>query len=156
FLESKVLYPLKCAVPRDESLVPFGEAVVRTQGEDVTIIAYSRMVVESLRAARMLGEKGIGAEVIDLRTLVPLDDEKIIESAKKTGKVVIVEEGTKTGGVSAEIAARIFEAAYDYLDAPIKRVTAPDIPVPCSPVLERAALPDARRIAAAAEEIVNM
>ncbi len=149
FLESKVLYPLKAEVPEGEHLIPFGEARVARAGTDATIIAYSRMVGESLRAAQHLAKDGIEAEVIDLRTLNPLDEKTIIESARRTGKVVIVEEGVRTCGVAAEIGFRIFEQVYDYLDAPISRVTAPDIPVPCSPALERAALPDAAKIEAA-------
>lgn len=147
FLESKALYPLKGEVPDGEHLVEFGKARTVVPGQDVTIIAYSRMVHEAVRAARAIEEKGFSAEVIDLRTLVPLDEAALIESAKRTGRVVIVEEGTRTGGVAAEIGFRIFEQVYDYLEAPIRRVTCPDIPVPCSPTLEKAALPNGERIA---------
>ncbi|MEW6359815.1 MAG: alpha-ketoacid dehydrogenase subunit beta [Planctomycetota bacterium] len=148
FLESKVLYPVKGNVSDGEHLVPFGRAEIVSEGDDVTIIAYSRMVHEALKAAEMLAGRDVTAEVIDLRTLAPLDEGTIIESVKRTGKVVIVEEGTRTAGVAAEIGFRIFEQIYDYLEAPIRRVTCPDIPVPCSPVLEKAALPNAERIAA--------
>jgi pyruvate dehydrogenase E1 component beta subunit len=155
FLESKVLYPIKGEVPAGEYLIPFGQARVARAGADATIIAYSRMVNEALVAAHRLAKDGIEAEVIDLRTLNPLDEKTIIESAKRTGKVVIVEEGVRTCGVAAEIGFRIFEQIYDYLDAPIRRVTGLDIPVPCSPVLERAALPDAAKIEAAVRKVVS-
>jgi len=148
FLESKVLYPVKGGVPDGERLVPFGRAEIVAEGDDVTIIAYSRMVHEAVKAANILLDDGISAQVIDLLTLAPLDEGTIIDSVKRTGKVVIVEEGTRTAGVAAEIGFRIFEQIYDYLEAPIKRVTCPDIPVPCSPVLEGAALPNAERIVA--------
>jgi pyruvate/2-oxoglutarate/acetoin dehydrogenase E1 component len=154
FLESKVLYPLKGDAPEGEYLVPFGEARIARAGADATVVAYSRMVGESLLAAHRLAKDGIEVEVVDLRTLSPLDEKTIIDSAKRTGKVVVVEEGVRTCGVAAEIGFRIFEQIYDYLDAPILRVTAPDIPVPCSPVLERAALPDAAKIEAAVRRIV--
>lgn len=147
FLESKVLYPFKDDVPDGEHLVEFGKADILREGDDVTIVAWSRMVHEALKAANALEGQEISAEVIDLRTLVPLDEEAIVESAKRTGRVVIVEEGTRTAGVAAEIGFRIFERVYDYLEAPIHRVTCPDIPVPCSPLLEKAALPSAERIA---------
>jgi pyruvate dehydrogenase E1 component beta subunit len=153
FLESKVLYPLKGDAPEGEYLVPFGEARIARAGADATVVAYSRMVGESLLAAHRLAKDGIEVEVVDLRTLSPLDEKTIIDSAKRTGKVVVVEEGVRTCG-AAEIGFRIFEQIYDYLDAPILRVTAPDIPVPCSPVLERAALPDAAKIEAAVRRIV--
>ena len=155
FVESKVLYSLKGEVPEGEHLLPFGQARIARPGADATIIAYSRMVNESLLAAQRLAKDGIEAEVIDLRTLNPLDDQTIIESAKRTGKVVIVEEGVRTCGVAAVIGFRIFEQIYDYLDAPIQRVAAPDFPVPCSPVLERAALPDAAKIEAAVRKAVS-
>jgi pyruvate dehydrogenase E1 component beta subunit len=154
FLESKVLYPLKGEVPEKEYLIPFGQAQVVRPGSDATIVAYSRMVNEALLAAQRLAKDGVEVEVIDLRTLNPMDDKTLIESAKRTGKVVIVEEGVRTCGVAAEIGFRIFEEIYDYLDAPIQRVTAPDIPVPCSPTLERAALPDASKIDAAVRKVV--
>jgi len=155
FLESKVLYPVRSSVPEEEYLIEFGRAETVVSGADVTIVAYSRMVMQAVRAAAVLAERGISAEVIDLRTLVPLDEATIIESVKRTGKLVVVEEGTRTCGVGAEIAARVFEQAYDYQEAPVKRVSAPDIPVPCSPVLENAALPDADRVVEAVESLLG-
>jgi len=155
FLESKVLYPLKGDVPDGEYSVPFGKARVLIEGEDVSIVVYSRMVWEAHRAAAALAEEGISAEVIDLRTLNPLDIETVVASAQKTGRLVIVEEGTRTCGLAAEIGFQVFERAYDYLDAPIRRVTGADVPVPCSHVLEEAALPNAAKIEAVAKDLVN-
>ena len=155
FLESKVLYPLKGDVPEGDYTVPFGRARVVAEGEDVTVVAYSRMVLEAQRAAIALAEDDISADVIDLRTLNPLDMDTIVSSAQKTGRIVIVEEGTRTCGLAAEIGFQVFERIYDYLDAPIRRVTGADVPVPCSHVLEQAALPDAEKIRAAAEDLVS-
>jgi pyruvate/2-oxoglutarate/acetoin dehydrogenase E1 component len=155
FLESKVLYPMKGEVPDGEHLVPFGQARTVVEGEDVSIITYSRMVVEAQIAANRLADKGIAAEVIDLRTLNPLDTGAVIESARKTGRVILVEEGTRSCGFCAEVGFQIFENVYDYLNAPIKRVTAPDIPVPCSAVLEAAVLPKADDIVRAAVDLMN-
>jgi pyruvate/2-oxoglutarate/acetoin dehydrogenase E1 component len=146
FVESKVLYGTKGEVPDVNYVVPLGKARVARPGRDVTILAYSRMVQESLRAADAAAKDGVEAEVIDLRTLNPLDMDAIAESVEKTGRVVIVEECPKTGGVSAEIGFRIFERLYFRLDAPIRRVAARDLPVPASPVLERATIPGAQDI----------
>ena len=155
FVESKAIYPQKAQTPEEEYLIPFGQARVAAEGDDVSIVAYSRMVQEALLASDKLAEQDIFAEVIDLRTLNPLDTETILESAKKTGRVILVEEGTKTAGVCAEIGFQIFENVYDYLSAPIKRVTAPDIPIPCSAKLEQAVLPKASDIVAAAVKLVE-
>jgi len=155
FLESKVLYPQQGPVPEQEFTIPFGKAVVRRSGGDVTVAAYSRMVGESLLAAEELSQDGIECEVIDLRTLNPLDLETIATSVRNTGRAVLVEEGTQSCGVAAEIGFRLFEQVHDYLDAPIRRVTAPDIPVPCGAALESAALPNAARIAETARSLVK-
>ncbi|MBI3921836.1 MAG: alpha-ketoacid dehydrogenase subunit beta [Armatimonadetes bacterium] len=146
FVESKLLYGQKGPVPEEEYLVPLGEARVIREGEDVTLIAYSRMTVESEKAARVLEQEGISCEVLDLRTLAPLDMGKVSDSVVKTGRAVIVEEGCLTNGVGAEVSARITESCFDYLNAPIRRVAALDVPVPCADSLERAALPDAGKI----------
>ncbi|MGH7918266.1 MAG: alpha-ketoacid dehydrogenase subunit beta, partial [Candidatus Binataceae bacterium] len=140
FLEHESLYSVKGEVPEGEYLVPFGVANVIRQGKDVTIISYSKCVYDSLRAAEALENEGIDAEVIDLRTLNPLDIRTCVESVRKTGKAIMVYEGWRTGGAGAEIAAQIYEAAFDHLDAPIERVATQDTPMPYNARLERAAL----------------
>ena len=155
FLESKVLYPQKGEVPDGEHLVPFGEAKIMRSGETVTLVAYSRMTNEALLAAQRLAEDGIEAEVIDLRSLAPLDSQTVIDSVQRTGRAVLVEEGNRTCGICAEIGFQIVEQVYDYLEAPLRRVTAPDIPIPCSAPLEAAALPDAAKIVDAAMDLVE-
>ncbi len=155
FVESKLLYGQKGAVPEGEYTIPLGEAAVRREGADVTIVAYSRMVDEALRAADALAEHEVGAEVIDLRTLAPLDIETVAASVEATGRAVVVEEGHLTGGVAAEIAARITEQCFDLLEAPPRRVAALDVPVPASRVLEQAATPDWRDIARAAADALR-
>jgi pyruvate/2-oxoglutarate/acetoin dehydrogenase E1 component len=154
FIEHKMLYGTKGPVPDGEYLIPLGLADVKREGRDVTIVAHSRMVLYALDAAKELEEEGIEAEVVDPRTLAPLDINTIVESVKKTGRVVIVEEGCKTGGVGAEIAAQIVERAFDYLDAPIERVAGADVPIPVSPVLERAAVPSKEKIKAAVKRVL--
>jgi len=129
-------------VPEEEYLVPIGKGIVRREGKDVTIVAKLLMLYRALAAAEKLAEAGIEAEVIDPRTLVPLDKELILASVRKTGRLVIVEEDNLTGGWAAEIAAIAADEAFDYLDAPIKRVSAPDVPPPFAPVLEREYVPD--------------
>jgi len=154
FLEHKLLYKLKGPVPEEEYLIPFGKADVKREGSDVTILTYSYMVHKSLNAAKELSKEGIDVEVVDLRTLIPLDKKTMIESVKKTGRVITVEEGTKTGGVGAELAAIIIEEAFDYLDAPIKRVAAKEVPIPYSPVLEDYVVPNENDIINAVKSIV--
>ena len=156
FIEHKMLYPRRGCVPsRGAVKVPLGKARIARRGNDLTIIAWSWMAVESEWAAQELDARGISAEVIDLRSLSPLDMDCVVESVKKTGKVLLVEEGCRTGGISAEIGFRIFENVYDYLDGPIRRVATPDIPVPASPVLEKAALPCKDTIVQAAVQLVE-
>ncbi len=137
FIESGVLYRTKGEVPEEEYLIPLGKADVKRKGKDLTIIAFSRCVLESLSAAKELEDKGIDAEVIDPRTLVPLDLDTIISSVKKTGRAVIVADDVRSGSITSEIAMMIMENAFDYLDAPIVRVTSPDLPVPFSAQLEK-------------------
>ena len=153
FLESKLLYPAKGVVD-SELAVPLGKAAVLAEGTDVTVVTYSRMVHQALRAAHELADEGISMEVVDLRTLTPLDEETMIASVSKTGRVILVEEGTRSCGVTAELAARIFEKAFDLLDAPVKRLTFPDTPVPASMTLESASLPDAQKIMEAARQLL--
>lgn len=153
FVESKLLYGTRGEVPDGDHLVPLGEARVAREGADVTLIAYSRMTIEALKAAQVLGSRGVEAEVVDLRTLAPLDIDTVAASVEKTGRAVVVCEDCLTGGVSAEIAARVMEECFDFLQAPIKRVAGLDTPLPCADNLERLALPDANKIVAAVEEM---
>jgi pyruvate dehydrogenase E1 component beta subunit len=154
FFEHKLLYPIEGLIPEEEYTVPFGVADVKREGKDVTIIATLYMVHKALTAAKELSEQGIEADVIDPRTIVPLDKKTIINSVKKTGRLVIVCEDCKTAGVSAEIAALVAEEALDYLDAPVKRVAEPDTPIPFSPPLEQSVIPDEKSIIKAVKEIV--
>lgn len=138
YFENKILYREKGPVPEGDFIVPIGKANVAKEGKDVTILSYSIMMKNAFEAAEILAKDGIDAEVIDLRTIVPYDKETILESVKKTHRLVIVHEAVKQGGVGAEIAAFVAEEAIDYLDAPILRFGAPFTPVPFSPVLENA------------------
>jgi pyruvate/2-oxoglutarate/acetoin dehydrogenase E1 component len=154
FFEHKLVYDKKEEVPTEEYLIPFGQARVRREGTDVTIWATSYMVHKSLEAADELAKSGISVEVIDPRTLAPLDKKTLIDSVKKTGRLILVTEETRTGATSAEIAAMVQEEAFDWLDAPIRRVNAPDTPVPFSPPLEQYFIPDQKRIAQAIRGVV--
>ncbi|MGB9135545.1 MAG: alpha-ketoacid dehydrogenase subunit beta [Candidatus Bathyarchaeia archaeon] len=154
FCEHKLLYPVEGEVPEEEYTVPFGVAEVKQKGSDVTVVATMFMVHKALEAAKMLEQEGVSVEVVDPRTLVPLDKDAITASVKKTGRLVVVSEDCKTAGVTAEIAAVVAEEALDYLDAPIKRVAEPDTPIPFSPPLEKYVIPDENSIAAAIREIV--
>jgi pyruvate dehydrogenase E1 component beta subunit len=153
FCEHKLLYPIEGEVPEEEYTIPFGVADVKREGEDVTIVATLYMVHKALNAAKELEKEGISVEVIDPRTLAPLDKQAIIKSVKKTGRIVIVSEDCKTAGVSAEIAAVIAEEALDFLDAPIKRLAEPDTPIPFSPPLEQYVIPNEKTIIKAVKEI---
>jgi len=167
FFEHKLLYGSKGSrkekgglqvlgvVPEEEYLIPFGQAKVLRPGRDATIVANLLMVHKSMQAATMLADDGIEAEVIDVRTLVPLDWSTVFESVEKTGKLIIVEEDNLTGGWGAEVAARIADSCIDYLDAPIRRVAAPDTPVPFAPVMENFYVPSAEKIVAAVNAVVS-
>jgi pyruvate dehydrogenase E1 component beta subunit len=146
FLEHEMLYTTRGEVPEGEFLVPFGVAEVKRAGRDVTIVAWSRMLVESLRAAETLAAEGIEAEVVDPRTLDPLDFETILGSVARTRRAVVVEEGWRNVGVGAEIASRLHETLFYELEAPVQRVGAADVPTPYAKNLERLALPDASGI----------
>jgi acetoin:2,6-dichlorophenolindophenol oxidoreductase subunit beta len=150
FIENKALYFRREEVPEDPQPVPIGRSVTVREGADVTIVALSRMVAEALAAADQLAEEGIEAEVIDPRTLLPLDVETIVESVRRTNRLVVAHEAVAHGGFGAEVAARVQAAAFDDLDAPVERVGAPFAPVPLSPPLEDAYLPGAQEIVAAA------
>lgn len=154
FLENEILYGQSFEVPTDEEFViPIGRAKIEREGKDVTIVAYSIMVGKALQAAEKLAEQGIDAEVINLRTIRPLDRYTILESVKKTNRIVTVEEGWPFAGIGAEIAALIGEHAFDYLDAPVTRVCAADVPLPYAANLEALALPQAEHIIAAARKV---
>ena len=154
FCEHKLLYPVEDEVPEEEYNIPFGVADIKREGADVTIVATLYMVHKALNAAKQLEKEGVDAEVVDPRTLTPLDKQAIIKSVKKTGRLVIVSEDCKTAGVSAEIAAMVTEEAIDYLDAPIKRVAEPDTPIPFSPPLEQYVIPDEKAIMKAVKKVV--
>jgi len=153
FFEQKALYNLRGEVPEGYYTLPLGEAVVRRAGNDLSIIAYGAMVQEALQAAESLAAEGLEAEVVDLRTLVPLDREAVLATVRKTGKVLIVHEANRTAGFGAELAALITEAAFEWLDGPVVRVTAPDTPTPSATPMARFWYPDAARIAEAAREL---
>ena len=154
YIEHKQLLFSSGEVPEGEYLVSIGKADVKREGSDVTIVAWSGMVPKALAAADILANEGIKAEVVDPRTLVPLDKEIILKSVAKTGRLVIVHEAVKTGGFGGEIAALVADEGFDLLNAPIKRVAAPDTPVPFSPVLEAAYLPNEKKIVAAVKELL--
>jgi pyruvate dehydrogenase E1 component beta subunit len=146
FLEHESLYGMKGEVPEDDYLVPLGQANLMRSGKDVTLISYSKCVFDSMAAADALENQGIDAEVIDLRSLNPLDIATVLESVRKTGKAIVIYEGWRTGGAGAEIVALIQEAAFDHLDAPVARVATLDTPIPYNARLERAALPSPAQI----------
>lgn len=153
FIENKALYGMKGEVPEEEYLIPFGKAKVIKTGTDVTIVTFGQMVNKVNKAAETLEKDGISVELIDPRTITPLDKETIKQSVKKTGRLVIVHEAVKIAGVGAEIAAMVQEEAFDYLDAPIQRVAAPFTPVPYSKPLENYYLPNEERIINAVKRI---
>ena len=161
FVESKLLYGVRGEVPDfgevgGDYTVPIGEAKVVREGEHLTLISYSRMTIECLKAAQMLSSTNqISCEVVDLRTLSPLDIDTVAASVEKTGRAIVVAEDCLTAGVSAEVAARVMEECFDFLQAPVRRVAGVDAPVPCADVLERAALPDATKIVAAVGKLLS-
>ncbi len=155
FFEHKLLYKQEGGVPEEDYVLPIGKADVKRQGKDVTVITYSRMVNVCLEAAEKLAKLGVSAEVVDLRTLKPLDEETIISSVKKTGRALIVHEACKTGGLGGEIAAIISDEAFSYLKAPIKRLAGLDIPVPFSKELEKNFVPTVEAVRKAAMEITK-
>lgn len=155
FIEHKTLYWNKGPVPEEEYTIPLGAAEVKRRGRDATVVAWSAMVPRALKAAETLSQRGIEVEVIDPRTLVPLDEGTIIESVKKTGRLVVVHEACKRGGYGGEIASMIAESeAFDYLDAPIQRVAGDDVPIPYNQRLEKYVVPDEEKIIAAVERVV--
>ena len=156
FIENATLYQLKGEVPDDpDYLEPLGKSKVQREGDDVTIVAYSKMVPPALEAAARLADEGIEAEVVDIRSLRPLDMEPIIASFKRTNRAVVVEEGWRSYGVGAEVSARIYEEAFDYVDAPVKRVAQAEVPLPYNATLEQMALPQTEDIYRAVKEVLN-
>jgi len=154
FIEHATLYQTRGEVPEGEHLVPIGKSVVQREGKHVTIVTYSKMLEISLKAAAQLAEEGIEAEIVDLRTLRPLDMAPVIESFKKTNRAVVVEEGWKSFGVGAEVSARIYEEAFDYVDAPVKRVAQAEVPLPYNKALEQLALPKVEDVVKAVKEVL--
>ena len=154
FLEHRLLYARKGAVPEGEYLIPLGQADIKRAGKDFTVVATAMMVHKALEAAEELSKEGIEIEVLDPRSLVPLDCETLVNSVKKTGRLLIVHEACKTGGIGGEIAAIAAKEAFGYLDAPIERVCAPDVPIPFSPPLERYYLPKKEDIVMAVRRMI--
>lgn len=154
YFEHKYLYRrVKEELPKEDYVVPIGKAIVRREGRDLSILTYGAMLWTALDAAKTLEAEGIDAEVVDLRTLFPLDEEEILSSVAKTNKALVLHEATRTGGIGAEIAAVLSERCFEYLDAPLVRVTAPDTPVPYSPPLEDFFLPNAEKVCRAARAL---
>ena len=154
FYEHKFLYRrIKDEVPADDYVVPLGKAAVRREGTDISVITYGAMVWTALDAAQELEKEGISLEVVDLRTLLPYDEETVLSSVRKSSKAILLHEDTRTGGMAGELAALIAEKAFEDLDGPIVRVTAPDTPVPFAPPLEEYFLPNARKLADAARRL---
>jgi len=154
FIEHHTLYQIRGEVPAEDYIVPIGVSDVKRPGDAVTIVAYAQGLQVALEAAKQLSQQGIEAEVVDLRSLRPLDMGPVVESFRKTFKAVIVEEGYRSYGIGAEIAARLQEEAFDYMDAPIKRVAQLEVPLPYSRELEQSALINADRVIAAVKEIL--
>jgi len=155
FIEAQLLYSIKGEVQEGEYTIPIGQAELKRQGKDVTIVAYSKMLLLALEVAELLAHEGIEVEVMDPRTLKPFDLATITASVKKTGRLVIVEEGWRFAGLGAQIAESVYSEAFDYLDGPIVRVTGADVPMPYSRPLEDAAIPDRDRVLAAVRRLVK-
>ncbi|NTV37517.1 MAG: alpha-ketoacid dehydrogenase subunit beta [Anaerolineaceae bacterium] len=154
FIEHATLYQTRGEVPEGDYVVPIGKSIVQRPGKDVTIVTYSKMLEVSTKAADELAKEGIEVEIVDLRSLRPLDMDPVIESFKKTNRAVIVEEGWKSFGVGSEVSARIYEQAFDYVDAPIKRVAQTEVPLPYNRALEQSALPQVADVIKAVKEVL--
>ena len=155
FIEHKVLYGVAGPVPEEEYVIPLGQAEVKKEGTDVTLISYSFMLNKTLSVAEQLAGQGISAEVVDLRTLSPLDHDTIAQSVQKTHKAVVVQEAVEMGGVASQVVKSLMDSSFDYLDAPIKTVAAANTVIPFSPPLEDAMLPSEEKIVAAVKEIAG-
>jgi pyruvate dehydrogenase E1 component beta subunit len=154
FIEHATLYQVRGEVPDGDYIVPIGKSEVKRVGRDVTIVTYSKMLETSMKAADELAKEGIEVEIVDLRSLRPLDTGPVIESFKKTNRAVVVEEGWPTFGIGAEISARIYEQAFDYVDAPVKRVAQKEVPLPYNRTLEQLALPQVQDVIDAVKEVL--
>jgi len=154
FIEHATLYQVRDEVPDGDYTVPIGKSKIQRPGTDVTLVTYSKMLEVSTKAAEQLAEDGIDVEIIDLRSLRPLDMEPVIESFKKTNRAVIVEEGWRSYGVGSEVTSRIYEQAFDYVDAPIKRVAQKEVPLPYNRRLEQMALPQVDDVVQAVKEVL--
>jgi acetoin:2,6-dichlorophenolindophenol oxidoreductase subunit beta len=158
FIEHMGLYfapmPVPEAVLGEEYLTPIGQAEVKRPGKDVTVVTWSGMLGVAMSAAAKLAEEAVDVEIVDLRTLVPLDTETLLASIRKTGRLVVLHEATRTGGFGGEVASVVMEQAFDSLKAPLRRVTGPDIPVPASPPLERFYIPNDEQLITAIKEIL--
>ncbi len=154
FIEHATLYQVRGEVPDGDYTIPIGKSKVHREGKDVTIVTYSKMLETSTKAAEQLAATGIEAEIIDLRTLRPLDMEPVLASFRKTNRAVIVEEGWRSFGVGSEIASRIYEEAFDYVDAPIQRVAQKEVPLPYNRTLEQLALPQVEDVIQAVKEVL--
>jgi pyruvate dehydrogenase E1 component beta subunit len=154
FIENATLYQLRGDVPEGDYVIPLGQSTVQRTGKDVTIVTYSKGLEISMKAAEELAKDGIEAEIVDLRSLRPLDMGPVIESFKKTNRAVIVEEGWKSYGVGAEVSSRIYEQAFDYVDAPVVRVAQKEVPLPYNRALEQSALPQPADVVAAVREVL--
>jgi len=153
FFEDKMMFRMKGPVPKDDYVIPLGVADIKREGTDITLVGTSSMVQVALAAADKLAESGINAEVVDPRTMYPLDKDTLIESAKKTGRAIVIDEGYSRFGVTAEIASVIAEGAFYHLDAPVKRMGAMDVPIPFSPVLEDVTVPTPETVASMARSL---
>ena len=154
FIEHSTLYQTRGEVPEDEYTVPIGKSKIQRPGKDVTIVTYRKMLDISTKAADQLAKEGIEAEIVDLRSLRPLDMDPVLESFRKTNRAVIVEEGWRSYGVGSEISSRIYEEAFDYVDAPIKRVAQTEVPLPYNQALEQSALPQVEDVVKAVKEVL--
>src|SRR4030066_1641010 len=154
FIESATLYQLKGEVVEGDYLIPIGKSKIQRPGKDVTLVTYSKMLETSMKAADLLAKEGIEAEIVDLRTLRPLDLAPVLESFKKTNRAVIVEEGWRSFGVGAEVASRIYEEAFDYVEAPIQRGAQKEVPLPYNRSLEQLALPQMEDVIRAVKEVL--
>ena len=156
FIEHATMYQVRGEVPDAEYLIPLGQSKVQREGNDITIVTYCKGLELSMKAADELAKEGIEAEIVDLRTLRPLDMGPVLESFKKTNRAVVVEEGWKSFGVGSEVMSRIYEQAFDYVDAPIKRVAQDEVPLPYNRNLEQMALPQVEDVIAAVKEVLNV
>ena len=154
FIENATLYQVRGEVPDGDIIVPIGKSIIQRPGKDVTIVTYSKGLEISMKAAEELAKDGVEAEIVDLRSLRPLDMDPVIESFKKTNRAVIVEEGWKSYGVGAEVSSRIYEQAFDYVDAPVVRVAQKEVPLPYNRTLEQSALPQPADVVAAVREVL--